>query len=557
MFRRIERSVLVSNGIAASRIGFRALRHVTAETLSLATPQAQRILRLYHLYRLTIGVMLVLLISSSLDAELLELADIDLFRTGCWLYLVFNILIVVLLERPTSQGQLFLLAVGDAFMLSALFYAGGGAPSGIGNLIIASVAISNVLLRKRPGLLIAAISAIGIIYLTFYISYHKPSAANHYVQAGSLGALCFAAALLVQALVRRLQVSEDIAEQRAADVNNLEELNALILQRMRTGILVLDAKRTVLLANQSALTLLGHEELLGRNIDDYSLPLVDRLRQWQVNPTLAPRSISTSAIGPVLRAGFIALTRGSHRHTLVFLEDLSQISQQAQQLKLAALGRLTAGIAHEIRNPLGAISHAAQLLGESEELDAADRRLSQIIQDQSRRMNLVIENVLQLSRRRQTEANLLDLKQWLEHFVSELGHSLTADQQVHLQTGPGLLTTRMDAEQLQQVMTNLVQNGLRYSAQYNERANVWLRLFHNPMSELPTLEVLDDGPGVAQEHLTKIFEPFFTTESNGTGLGLYLSRELCESNQANLDYSPREGGGSCMRITFAHPFKLS
>jgi two-component system sensor histidine kinase PilS (NtrC family) len=557
MFRKIERSVPVSNGIAASRTGFRAPRHVTAETLSLASPQAQRILRLYHLYRLTIGVMLVLLISSSLDAELLELADIDLFRTGCWLYLVFNILIVVLLERPTSQGQLFLLAVGDAFMLSALFYAGGGAPSGIGNLIIASVAISNVLLRKRPGLLIAAISAIGIIYLTFYISYNKPAAANHYVQAGSLGALCFAAALLVQALVRRLQVSEDIAEQRAADVTNLEELNALILQRMRTGILVLDARRTVLLANQSALTLLGHEELLGRNIDDYSLPLVDRLRQWQVNPTLAPRSISTSAIGPVLRAGFIALTRGNHRHTLIFLEDLSQISQQAQQLKLAALGRLTAGIAHEIRNPLGAISHAAQLLAESEELDDADRRLSQIIQDQSRRMNLVIENVLQLSRRRQTEANLLDLKQWLEQYVAELSDSLPANQQVNLETGPGLLTTRMDAEQLQQVMTNLVQNGLRYSAQYNERASVWLRLFHNPMSELPTLEVLDDGPGVAQEHLSKIFEPFFTTESNGTGLGLYLSRELCESNQANLDYSPREGGGSCMRITFAHPFKLS
>lgn len=530
---------------------------MTADTLSLTTPQAQRILRLYHLYRLTIGVMLVLLISSSLDAELLELADIDLFRTGCWLYLVFNILIVVLLERPTRQGQLFVLAVSDAFMLSALFYAGGGAPSGIGNLIIASVAISNVLLRKRTGLLIAAISAIGIIYLTFYISYHRPSAANHYVQAGSLGALCFAAALLVQGLVRRLQVSEDIAEQRAAVVDNLEELNALILQRMRTGILVLDAKRTVLLANQSALTLLGHEELLGKNIDDYSLPLVDRLRQWQVNPMLPPRSISTSAIGPVLRAGFIALTRGNHRHTLIFLEDLSQISQQAQQLKLAALGRLTAGIAHEIRNPLGAISHAAQLLGESEELDDADRRLSQIIQDQSRRMNLVIENVLQLSRRRQTEPQLLDLKQWLEQFVVELRSSLTVNQHVHLETGPGLLTTRMDAEQLQQVMTNLTQNGLRYSAQCNERAKVWLKLFHNPMSELPTLEVLDDGPGVAQEHLTKIFEPFFTTESNGTGLGLYLSRELCESNQANLDYSPREGGGSCMRITFAHPFKLS
>lgn len=530
---------------------------MTADTFSLTTPQAQRILRLYHLYRLTIGVMLVLLISSSLDAELLELADIDLFRTGCWVYLVFNILIVVFLERATTQGQLFFLALSDAFMLSALFYAGGGAPSGIGNLIIASVAISNVLLRKRTGLLIAAVSAIGIIYLTFYISYDKPAAANHYVQAGSLGALCFAAALLVQALVRRQQVSEDIAEQRAADVNDLEQLNALILQRMRTGILVLDARRQVLLANQSALTLLGQEALLGKTIDDYSLELVDRLRQWLINPTLAPRSISTSASGPVLRAGFIALNRDSQRHTLIFLEDISQISQQAQQLKLAALGRLTAGIAHEIRNPLGAISHAAQLLGESEELDAADRRLSQIIQDQSRRMNLVIENVLQLSRRRQTEPHLLDLKQWLEQFVADLRNSLAPDQTVHLDVGPGIVTTRMDAEQLQQVLVNLVQNGLRYSAQANPGAQVWLRLFHNALSELPTLEVLDDGPGVAQEHLMKIFEPFFTTESNGTGLGLYLSRELCESNQANLDYSPREGGGSCMRITFAHPFKLS
>jgi len=297
--------------------------------------------------------------------------------------------------------------------------------------------------------------------------------------------------------------------------------------------------------------------LLGEIIDAYSPQLVERLRQWLINPSMVPRSITTSAIGPVLRPGFVALTRGSHRHTLVFLDDLSQISQQAQQLKLAALGRLTAGIAHEIRNPLGAISHAAQLLGESEELSGADQRLSQIIQDQSRRMNLVIENVLQLSRRRQTEPHLLDLKQWLEHYVEELRGSLPADQAVHLDISPGTLTTRMDAEQLQQVMTNLVQNGLRYSGQLHQNAQVWLRLFHAPYSELPSLDVMDDGPGVAEEHLTKIFEPFFTTESKGTGLGLYLSRELCESNQASLNYTPRQGGGSCMRITFAHPFKLS
>lgn len=532
---------------------------MTAEALSLSGNQAQRILRLYHLYRLAIGVILALLISSNLDGDLLELTNVALFRTGCWLYLIFNVLVVVLLDRPKHAAQIFSLAMADVVMLSALFYAGGGAPSGIGNLMIASVAISNVLLRGRVGLLIAAVAAIGIIDLTFYLSFNQPSAYNHYLQAGMLGALSFAAALLVQALTRRLSLSESLAEERAADVDNLEELNALILQRMRTGILVLDARRQVLLANQGALTLLGHEQLVGETIDGYSPQLVERLRQWLINPMLRPHSVATSAVGPVLQPSFITLNRGEQRHTLVFLEDLSQISQQAQQLKLVALGRLTAGIAHEIRNPLGAISHAAQLLKESEELTGPDRRLSQIIHDQSRRMDLVIENVLQLSRRRQAEPQLLDLKSWLEQFVSEFRSSAPANPQVqvHVDIGTGTLSTRMDPEQLTQVLTNLLQNALRYSARLHDLAQVWLTLLHDPISDLPILEVLDDGPGVANEQLTKIFEPFFTTESKGTGLGLYISRELCESNQAYLDYRPREGSGGCFRITFAHPLKLS
>lgn len=530
---------------------------MTAELRSLSGNQAQRVLRLYHFYRLTIGITLVLLISSNLDGDLLELVNANLFRTGCWVYLIVNIMFGVLLNRPEHAAQIFSLAMADVLMLSALFYAGGGAPSGIGNLLIASVAISNVLLRGRIGLLIAAVAAIGIIYLTFYLSFGRPSASNYYVQAGTLGVLSFAAALMVQALTRRLDLSETLANERAADVDNLEELNALILQRMRTGILVVNARRQVLLANQGALTLLGLDQLVGRTIDDYSPQLVDRLRQWLINPMLRPLNVETTIAGPVLQPSFIALNRGDQRQTLVFLEDSSEISQQAQQLKLAALGRLTAGIAHEIRNPLGAISHAAQLLKESEELTAPDQRLSQIIHDQTRRMDQVIENVLQLSRRREAEPQLLDLKGWLEGFVDEMRGSASADQQLHISLGPGTLTTRMDAEQLTQVVVNLVQNGLRYSAKANILAQVWLELSHDPYSDLPVLEVCDDGLGVADEQLHKLFEPFYTTEIKGTGLGLYISRELCESNQAHLDYRPREGGGSCFRITFAHPLKLS
>lgn len=172
-------------------------------------------------------------------------------------------------------------------------------------------------------------------------------------------------------------------------------------------------------------------------------------------------------------------------------------------------------------------------------------------------MNLVIENVLQLSRRRQTEPQLLDLKYWMHRFASEFRSGASKGQTLHLETIGGTIQTRMDPHQLNQVLSNLVENGLRYSAQKNPQAQVWLRLYRDAHSELPVLEVLDDGPGISTEQLQHLFEPFYTTESKGTGLGLYISRELCESNQARLDYKLRESGGSCLRITFAHPRKLS
>lgn len=513
-------------------------------------------LRLYHLYRLVIGISLVLLISSEMDNRLLELADGQLFRIGSWLYLLFNLVVSLSFGNAHRSARVFSLSTADIILLSGLFYAGGGIPSGIGNLMIASVAMSNLLLRGRLGLVIAALASIGIIYLTFYLSFTRTAAANDYVQAGSLGVLCFAVALIVQGLSHLLRTSENLAEQRASDVNNLEELNALILQRMRTGILVLDAQHRVQLANQGALTLFGRASLAGQLIGTQAPDLIERLLQWRVNPAMRVNSLKLKADGPPVQVSFIALSRGAGQQTLVFLEDLSQIAQQAQQLKLAALGRLTAGIAHEVRNPLGAISHAGQLLQESDALNDPDRRLVQIILDQSKRMNLVIENVLQLSRRRPALPQMLDLRAWLQAFVEEFMATAPSHHQLHIQMAEGLtdtpIETRMDPHHLTQVVTNLVQNGLRYSGLNHVQAQVWLKLGVDPSSGLAILDVIDDGPGVPSEKLQHLFEPFFTTETKGTGLGLYISRELCEGNRAHLEYRPDSRGGSCMRITFAH-----
>lgn len=523
---------------------------------SLNAPHASNVLRLYHLYRLAIGLLLVLLISSNLDKQLLDVAHPQLFRLGSWFYLVLNIVIAVLVQRAKPL-QIFCLALVDVILLAGLLYAAGGTPSGIGNLMIVAVAIANILLRGRIGLLIAAVAAIGLVCMTFYLSLDNPAASAQFVQAGALGSLCFAAALFVQSLTRRLHQSETLAAQHAVELANLETLNTQILQRMRTGILVLDEKHHVLLANPSALGLIGNAALVGQPLAAHCPELVERLQHWQQNPTLRPHDLRALPNGPLLQPSFVHLQLDKQRNVLVFLEDISQIAQQAQQLKLASLGRLTAGIAHEIRNPLGAISHAAQLLQESECLDGPDRRLAQIVQDQSKRMNLVIENVLQLSRRRQAEPQLLDLKYWLHRFASEFRNSAAENQILHVETQGSALKTRMDPQQLLQVLHNLVQNALRYSAQVHEQGQVWLKLSCDPKSDLPVLEVIDDGPGVPDEKVPLIFEPFFTTESKGTGLGLYISRELCESNQARIDYRRGDNGGSCFRITFAHPRKLA
>lgn len=529
--------------------------------VSLGLDPSQRALRLYHLYRLSIGLLLVLLISSNLDGRLLELAHERLFRVGCWAYLIANIFASLLVQRARGP-EFFTLALLDVLMLGALFYAAGGMPSGLGSLMIIAVAIANVLLKGRSGLLIAAVAAIAVVALTFQLSLRQPASANQFVQAGALGALCFAVALTVQSLARRLRISERLARQRADDVANLEALNSLILQRMRTGILVLDPHHRVLLANPGAqrmlAPLLAGGSLVGLPLEQACPDLMASLRQWSYNPSLRPQGLALGDDARTLQPSFASLQHGAALNTLVFLEDVSEIAQHAQEMKLVSLGRLTAGIAHEIRNPLGAISHAAQLLLESEELSPSDRRLTQIVQDQSRRMNHVIENVLQLSRRRQAAPQLLDLKYWLHRFASEFRQNAPSGQQLHLHTDSGSIQSRFDPHQLTQVLSNLVQNGLRYSARHNgARGQVWMRLWRDPDSGLPTLDILDDGPGLAADQQQHLFEPFYTTDSKGTGLGLYLSRELCESNQAHLAYYPRPEGGSCFRITFAHPRKTS
>ena len=238
--------------------------------------------------------------------------------------------------------------------------------------------------------------------------------------------------------------------------------------------------------------------------------------------------------------------------SIIFLEDTSEIHQQAQNLKLASLGRLTASIAHEIRNPLGALSHAAQLLKESPFIPDDDKGLIDIIENNSIRMNTIIENIMQLSQRKPSQLEPISLNQFLPNFIGDfkIGHEPEPEIQVNISSST--INVNFDVSQLTQIVTNLCENGLRYSEEKTGKATVAVVCDVDFHQRSPFIDIIDQGKGVDPKIAENIFEPFFTTSRKGSGLGLYLARELCEANGARLDYIPIPSGGSCFRISFAN-----
>lgn len=469
--------------------------------------------------------------------------------SAAWLAVGAAALAAMVLRRPGFTVQVTVQVLVDVLALTLLMHASGGVRSGLGMLLIITVAGGSLLTEGRTARVFAAVAALAVLTEQTWslLAGDPPISFTH---AGLLGASFFATAILAHSLARRLRESEALAERRGLDLANMAQLTDYVIQRMQTGILVLDRELRTRLVNESALRLLGIPPGGGEGaLDGLSPALARSVRAWWDGVPEEPGAFRASATGPEILPRFARLGADRDSGTLVFLEDMGALAQQAQQLKLASLGRLTAGIAHEVRNPLGAISHAGQLLAESPDLCAGDRRLTEIIKQQSERVNTIIENILQLSRGKPARPEEITLRPWLEQFVDEFeaGERREAGC-VRLHFERPDLHVQADPSQLRQVLWNLCENGLIHGGGALE-----LRAGIDPDSATPFVEVRDEGPGVDAETAQHIFEPFFTTSPRGTGMGLYIARELCVSNQARLNCLPADGRGGRFRITFADP----
>ncbi len=520
------------------------------------------LLKVYNYYRVFVGLALLAMFLQHYTETRLGRLHPETFLWITLSYVGLNLLSAVstqMLPARLFRRQLAAAAfvLFDIAALTWLMYLSGGVGSGLGVVILVAVAAGSVLVTGRVSAFIAAVATIVVLYEEFYVSLVPPDYRSDYFQAGVLGAIYFATSFAIQTLSARLRRTELTSMSRAAEVADLERVNRSIIQRMRTGIIVVDSEDRPRVLNQSARSLLGlaaHEE----SAPALPEPLLERLHGWRADTRERTGPFAIAPTTPEIRANFSAVrAERPEADVIVFLEDTVEIQQQAQQLKLAALGRLSASIAHEIRNPLGAISHAGQLLSESRNLDKGDTRLTDIINIQSRRMNGVIENVLELSRRKPPSPTRLNLLAWVTDFVKEFCESMPDAAEIRVAVQPETTEVRVDPSQLNQAVTNLAVNGLRYSKEQTGHARLTIEGGIDATTDRAYLNVIDDGPGVSGEQVNHLFEPFFTTERTGTGLGLYITRELCEANQARVTYTRDPRGGSCFRITFAHPDRIT
>jgi two-component system sensor histidine kinase PilS (NtrC family) len=374
-------------------------------------------------------------------------------------------------------------------------------------------------------------------------------------QTGLYGASLFGLTGLLRMLLVRIDRQAMLARERGDDLRSQLEINRLIIAQMDHGVMVLDRQGIIRTNNQMAAMMLGqsHQKNLGgQKLGD--LPgtrlLAEEFQRWlhrdgelfgwhdRAFLLQTPEGTPAESSARTLRCRFVHPDADHAADFLLFLEDQKHVEDRAQQLKLAAMGRLTASIAHEIRNPLAAIANAGQLMTEVAP-EGVTGRLSRIVRENAARLDRLVNDVLRVARREPPQPESFGLGDFLRNWLDEVVRDRSLDSGVIvLKQSAAADTIWFEQNHLRQVLFNLTDNALRFAS--GGPGSVEWRIeagnLADPSSGDLALRILDDGNGVAAEDQQSIFEPFFSRKPNGTGLGLYMAREFCVANKAMLTY---------------------
>lgn len=503
----------------------------------LSAELTRRVVNYLDYFRLFISLVLVFAFYSEMLLQI-HLRDNPLLAATT--LVAYTVLAAWLFyEGRRSRRDVFYLAqtslVVDIGYLSLLLYLFGGLESGLGVLLLFFTACAAILLPLRLALFLASLGTLTVIGESALGGALRGGQADDLVRSALFGLTNFLTVVLAHALALWVRDFRLIAERQERTLTRLEQINELIIRRMRSGVLAVDHQGEIRMMNESAWFLLGSPSALDRVLSEVSPELHQALEDWQHRRGSEASAITLHASQAEVVPKFVALPGDRDIRVLVFLEDNDVVAQRATELSANSLAKLSGSIAHEIRNPLAAVSHAAQLLAESENLPEGDQRLVDIIRKQSRRMNGIVENILQLSRREKSRPELFELTAWLEELMDEFRGSLSQEElELVLDNGEPPVMIMFDRSQLHQALWKLMENAVQHAGGDGQAPRVTLRLECREQTGHCLVNVEDNGPGIPEDRLGNIFEPFYTTRQEGSGLGLYVARQLCEANQAVL-----------------------
>lgn len=501
-----------------------------------------RSLRFFSIYRLAIALLFLVAVFVFGDVLTLGAQDFHLFRGIAIAYLLLAAVFLVTLSRRPHHVDLPLSihVATDILALTLMMFASGGQKSGIAILLLVVVAGAGLVGQGRMTLFYAALASVAVLLEESWRALTLDFDPADFVRAGITSVAFFAAAIIARLLAQRVVTNEALARERGRQLDEQLRVSERIIRDMEDGVLVVDALGQVRLLNPRAKTLLGMDVVGGVQV----LPdlLAEPYAKWRERNTETAEMLR-SVTGHQLRVRYLPPAE-AEGNSMIYLEDMARIDFQAQQLKLAALGRLTANLAHEIRNPLAAISHAAEILIE-EDIDPLRQRLASIIHDNTQRLNRLVTEVLELGRRDRAVPETICWHSFVSGFLEEVAlHDLSEKRCVRV-VDAGNIELRFDRGHLHRVLWNLLVNALRHAGPEDGSVCIEARATSFDCVEV---HIIDNGPGIDNALRGLVFEPFFTTHGTGTGLGLYIARELCEANGARLELMA-DGPGAHFRIT--------
>jgi len=530
------------------------IKAVEYTSYPLSASLTRRVVNYLNIYRMIITVMLAFAYFSGL----LDSSLVSVNRTIAGIVMVAYLLFASFYLYGALRNIInpFRLATyslfTDIFFIALLVILIAGVEGGVGILLVFTSTVSAVLLPLRIALMLASIVSLTVIGTALWNFATLVGTTESMLQAALLSVTAMISVFMANKLAYWARDYRLIAEKQKETLTELEQVNELVIRRMRTGVITVDENGMIGIMNESAWFLMGSPSVRQRSLRSLSPRLEQALKVWKQDTNSDPRPVVLEPSQAQVLPTYVALPGKVGFGAMIFLTDNNIVARRAVELSVNSLAKLSGSIAHEIRNPLAALNHASQLLEESPQIRLPEMRLINIIQNHAKRMNGIIENILQLSRREQSRPELVPLHTFLPEFANEFQLS-QVNRQLDFQAAIDAEEAYVlyDRSQLSQCLWKLLDNAVDHAGRHISTPTVRLSLSQDPESGFCVITVADNGPGINKTQLSQIFEPFYTTRKDGSGLGLYIAKQLCEANQAELTVDSELGEGAFFHIRLA------